>query len=87
MRQTPEVIDRGKFGFYVRFYTDKGTHDAFMPDKATALNCAVAPDLLEALEFIQQELLQHIDRNSENNPVMYSLNKARAAIAKAKGAV
>ena len=48
---------------------------------------AAAPELLEALKFVDMELSQHPDFHGmgRNNPVYYAVHKARKAIAKAEG--
>ncbi len=52
---------------------------------ADATLIAAAPELLEALEEIEQQLAEHPDKDTGNSKVHYVWHKARAAIAKAKG--
>lgn len=45
-----------------------------------------ADKLAEALRFIDMELSQHVEVTARNNPVAYSRNRARAALAEYEAA-
>ena len=60
-----------------------GPHDTPTINEANARLIAAAPDLLEALESMLQSFL--ITQSLDDYPIDAPCNKARAAIAKAKG--
>ena len=62
-----------------------GPHNTPTINKANARLIAAAPDLLEALESMLQSFL--ITQSLDDYPIDAPCNKARAAIAKAKGEV
>ena len=62
-----------------------GPHDTPTINEANARLIAAAPDLLEALESMLQSFL--ITQSLDDYPIDAPCNKARAAIAKAKGGV
>ena len=62
-----------------------GPHDTPTINEANARLIVAAPDLLEALESMLQSFL--ITQSLDDYPIDAPCNKARAAIAKAKGEV
>ena len=62
-----------------------GPHNTPTINKANARLIAAAPELLEALEHMLQSFL--ITQSLDDYPIEAPCNKARAAIAKAKGEI
>lgn len=76
------TVDIGKFSFICPFGANSA--DQVAEIKANARLISAAPDLLAALESVTLAIEQLVDIK-QGSPVAFSVRKARAAIAKAKG--
>ena len=76
------AVDMGKFSFICPFGANSA--DQVAEIKANACLISSAPDLLAALESVTLAIEQLVDIK-QGSPVAFSVRKARAAIAKAKG--
>lgn len=74
----PHLLDRGRYGFAVRF---DGDFLAAMPDEATARKVAAVDDLAELLAVVSDYLLDH------DNGLGPSLDRLRAAVAKVQDGI
>lgn len=68
----PEVINRDRFGWAVRW---PDGFESAMPDEATALRCAAAPDLLREL-MAYRAIMEAIESHCKNDAGLRGLDHA-----------
>jgi hypothetical protein len=81
---TAEVIDRGKYGFVIRWnHTTPYSYESSMPDEATAKRCAACQDMGDALKKLSFMAQTSGGTAGRDEDLVKAIEQASAALAKA----